>query len=135
MSFLGAPVDHGPRGRSVTLQGHATSDESGLTFSSTSDYASVPNFVYADDSAFSISLWISKEQCESNAAEVLFSHSQAFGAGQAELRNSEVSNINIQLLCEGLGAGRPEFDMSSLHGSAIRCECCTQLDLISLYID
>lgn len=109
----------------VRLLGGATTHAYGLTFESESDYALVENFVYADDSSFSILIWISKERCVSTTAEVLYSHSQQIGAYGTLLTNRTISNINMQLLCEQQGAGRPEFDLSTLSGSAIRCENAT----------
>jgi hypothetical protein len=122
--FLGDATDNGPHNHPVTLRG-ASTHEYGLTFDSGTDsFAEISNFIYADDSSFTIAMWISKEKCRSTAAEVLYSHSQDMDS--SDLRNSRTSNLNIQLLCESAGAGRPEFDISSLSGTAIRCEWPTQ---------
>ena len=120
VTFLGEATDNGPHKHPVTLRG-ASTHEYGLTFDSGTDsFAEISNFIYADDSSFTIAMWISKEKCRSTAAEVLYSHSQDMDS--IDLRDSQTSNLNIQLLCESAGAGRPEFDVSSLSGTAIRCE-------------
>eukprot|EP01047_Picozoa_sp_COSAG01_P027022 COSAG01_NODE_1766_length_9274_cov_3.461094_6_plen_154_part_00 len=118
------PADDSQFHRPVTLRGAAAASQYGVNFTGDADFVEIDAFRYADDSDFTISLWMSKEQCNSRAAEVLFSNSKDDTRAMADRLNP---NINMQLLCESHGAGRPQFDVSRLSGSVIRCKCAARL--------
>lgn len=119
------PTDASQFQRSVTLRGTAAASQYGVNFTTDADFVEIDAFRYADDSDFTISLWMSKEQCNSRAAEVLFSNSKDDTI--QDMTDRLNPNINMQLLCESHGAGRPQFDVSRLSGSVIRCKCAARL--------
>ena len=111
-------ADYSSNQYAVQLQGRAAVDGSGAQFSGAGDFATVANFAYADDDSFTVSLWLTKQSCDSTAAEVLFSHSRE--SSDTDMRQRSNPNINIQLLCDVHGEGRSHFDVSSVDGTVIR---------------
>ena len=111
-------ADYSSNQYAVQLQGRAAVDGSGAQFSGAGDFATVANFAYADDDSFTVSLWLTKQSCDSTAAEVLFSHSR--DSSDTDMRQRSNPNINIQLLCDVHGEGRSHFDVSSVDGTVIR---------------
>ena len=90
--------------------------------------------------SFTISLWMTKQNCDSSTAEVLYSHSQARAnlhplrlqlaslptaysyAPPMQTANTPIidrsnSNINIQLLCESYDAIRVPEEQSTVDGA------------------
>lgn len=96
---------------SATLHGD-TYVADGAHFDGLGDYMTVPNFQYAASGKFTISMWISKEQCTHSIYEYLYSHSKRVGgrgafSGPPGTPNPATPNPNVHLYigCEGNGMG------------------------------
>ena len=63
---------------------------------------------------------MTKQSCDAQLAEVLYSHSPRDASGRIDMTDRSNPNLNIQLLCEQNGGGRPQFDESSVEGTVIR---------------
>jgi hypothetical protein len=101
--FIGDYHDRSPNAHTVTLGGAAAVDVDGAHFDSQGDYITVENFEYASDGQFSISFWMTKEDCAAGVYEYMYSHAQDPNADIVSVRTS--SNINIYLGCEAAGGG------------------------------
>merc|ERR1711871_444559 len=74
--FIGDYHDRSPSAHSVTLGGAAAVDVDGAHFDNQGDYITVENFEYASDGQFSISFWMTKEDCAAGVYEYMYSHAQ-----------------------------------------------------------
>ena len=67
------PRDASGHRHAVQNNGHVSMSTSGASFDGTASYLTVDTFEYASDSAFSISLWVHKQQCGDGTYEYLYS--------------------------------------------------------------
>jgi len=103
VSFIGDSLDRSGSGASVSLQGGATVDLDGVHFGGSGEYVTVAGTAYAaDDDTFTISYWMTKEDCTGGIYEYMYSHNHD---NSAEITDTSNSNINMYLGCEGSGGG------------------------------
>jgi hypothetical protein len=81
----------------LTFSGDATLTDFGLQLDGAGDNAKIPNFDYASDSSFTISLWFSKQQCHTFYWEYLYSHAEN---ATLDLLDGLNDNVNIYMGCE-----------------------------------
>ena len=93
------------------LHGNAKPTFKGISFNGNNDYASVKSFAYAKDATFTVSFWMTKQECTKGAYEYLYSHHNSVD------KKTMYTNafLNIYLACESSGSGG-----SSAKGSIIR---------------
>jgi hypothetical protein len=101
--FIGDYHDRSPNAHTVTLGGRAAVDADGAHFDNQGDFITIENFDYASDGSFSISFWMTKEDCAAGVYEYMYSHAQDPNADIVSVRTS--SNINVYLGCEAAGGG------------------------------
>lgn len=68
--------------------------------------------------SFTVSMWMTKQSCNAQAGEVLFSHQPSDATSSRDMKDRSNPNLNIQLLCEQNGGGRAQYDESSIQ---VRC--------------
>ena len=101
VSFLGSANDTSGHNRSVVLQGQPTVTAGGVRFDGQDDCISVPNFEYAGDASFTVSFWMTKEDCTANVYEYLYSHHKS------DTKDGLFSDafVDVYLACESMGSG------------------------------
>eukprot|EP00040_Diaphanoeca_grandis_P035925 m.227142 g.227142 ORF g.227142 m.227142 type:complete len:1732 (-) comp33513_c0_seq1:404-5599(-) len=102
VSFLGdATNKYGPDAHIVAP---AKLTPSGIAFDANGSYATVDNTFdyYSGASGFTISFWMTKENCSSGIYEYVYSHAQSLADGIGDRTNS---NINMYIGCETAGGG------------------------------
>ena len=109
VSFLGNMWDMSGNRRWVQFIGP---DESltfnGVSFDGDDDYVMIPDFDYeTGDGTFSVSFWMTKEECTGGIYEYLYSHMTSTAADMWT-----TSSLNIYLACEEAGGG---FSLSLIH--------------------
>ena len=78
MRFLGSIADVSGNARRASLMGSARVTTSGVEFSGQGDYVSVPDFSYeTGDGTFSVSFWMTKEECTDGIYDCLLYTSDA----------------------------------------------------------
>ena len=95
----------------VMLHGNAKPTFKGISFNGNNDYASIKGFAYAQNATFTVSFWMTKQECTKGAYEYLYSHHNSVD------KKTMYTNafLNIYLACESSGSGG-----SSAKGSIIR---------------
>jgi hypothetical protein len=87
-------------GRTVALTGHAVVEVCGLRLDGDGDRATIANFDYASDGAWTVGYWFSKHMCTGGPWEYVYSHAANTGS-ILELSNP---NINAYIGCSNTGA-------------------------------
>ena len=100
VSFLDTMQDVSGNNVSPRANGNAQLTFSGITFDGDGDYVSIPDFNYELGGSFSISFWMTKEDCTGDIYEYLYSHMSSTGA---DMWSS--SSVNVFLGCEMSGGG------------------------------
>ena len=121
MSLLGSatPVDSSASKATVQMMGHAKATAAGVEFDGDGDFIKVTGgsvSTYATDATFSLSFWMTKEECTASVYEYLYSH--AYVSTSSDIsppRGLKNSNVNIYLGCEKSGGG-----YSSASGTVLR---------------
>ena len=121
MSFLGDEglEDTSGKGREIEMIGdNAYISDMGVVFDGEYDYITVSNFDYETDGDFTISFWITKDDCSSeDTFEYLYSHVQNTDGDHTSIQDRANSNVNLYIGCETPGG----HDVtSSVSGSIIR---------------
>jgi len=104
VSFLGSSADlsgNDVDGR-VALGGEAQVTSSGAQFETYRDYITVLDFDYeTGDGTFTVSFWMTKEECTDSVYEYLYSHMSSTSAATMW----STSSLNIYLGCEEANGG------------------------------
>jgi hypothetical protein len=102
VSFLGNTMDMSGNRHSVTLGGPQDAVTfNGIRFDGDDDFALVEDFDYeTGDGTFSVSFWMTKEDCTGGIYEYLYSHMTSTGGDMWS-----TSSINLYLGCEVAGGG------------------------------
>eukprot|EP01047_Picozoa_sp_COSAG01_P027023 COSAG01_NODE_1766_length_9274_cov_3.461094_7_plen_764_part_01 len=110
ISFLGTIQDSSGHNRTVVAHGGVVATFSGARFNDAQDYVTVPNFQYESVGRFSVSFWMTKEQCAGGVYEYMYSHMSSIDPRTMWTS----SGLNMYLGCDNQGHG------SSLGGAVIR---------------
>eukprot|EP01047_Picozoa_sp_COSAG01_P066636 COSAG01_NODE_9239_length_2510_cov_2.007466_2_plen_549_part_00 len=91
----------------------------GAHFDGDGDYITIQNFNYESDGDFTISFWITKDDCSGTTTpyEYLYSHVQNVAGAHTAIQDRQNSNVNIYIGCERPGSGSVA---SSIAGSIVR---------------
>ena len=112
ISFLGSTVDASGHRVSAKWSGNAAVTFSGAKFDGDDDYVTVSDFTYEkDDGKFTVSFWMTKEDCTGGVYEYMYSHMSSIQSDTMWTK----SGLNIYLGCEKSGGGQ-----STLGGAVIR---------------
>ncbi len=111
ITFLGGVIGTGARDVSgknhqiTDYGGDVTVTDAGATFDGDGDYLTIEDFNYEDDGDFTISMWITKDDCKSptETFEYLYSHVQNTEGQHVQIDDPLNSNINVYVGCEKPG--------------------------------
>ena len=120
LQFLGDSGldDQSGKNREIaTFGGDVIVSDMGAVFDGDGDYITISNFDYESDGDFTISFWITKDDCNRETPfEYLYSHVQNTEGDHVGIQDRLNSNINLYIGCES-----PLHDVaSSVAGSVIR---------------
>ena len=101
VSFLGNAIDMSGNTVGVTFGGVTDLTFSGVKFDAPNDYVEIADFDYETGGSFTVSFWMTKEDCTGGIYEYLYSHMTATD-GDAMWTTS---SINMYLGCELAGGG------------------------------
>eukprot|EP01048_Picozoa_sp_COSAG05_P004636 COSAG05_NODE_257_length_12748_cov_68.067120_7_plen_716_part_01 len=122
LPLLADPFDDSTNSRTATTFGDAFVAD-GAHFDGSGDYITVPSFDYTTNGQFSVGLWLTKESCQGNIYEYLYSHSHyvanQFSTPHATTGSPNPStpneNVHMYVGCQSSGGG-----WSSIGGTVIR---------------
>jgi hypothetical protein len=105
LSLLGARggIDTSGKSRSINKFGGDTIISSkGAVFDGDGDYLTIANFNYESDGDFTISFWITKDDCKktNDMYEYLYSHVQNVNGAHTSIEDRLNSNVNMYIGCE-----------------------------------
>jgi hypothetical protein len=95
----------------------------GAVFDGEGDYLTIEDFNYEDDGDFTISMWITKDDCKSQteAFEYLYSHVQNTDGDHIQIDDPMNSNINIYVGCEKPGGAGKNCLIGSIYFPLCLC--------------
>ena len=123
ISFLSSDSDPGTNDASgkhhrvTDYGGDVTVTTTGATFDGDGDYIGIEDFDYESDGDFSISFWITKDDCKDEQPyEYLYSHVQNTEGDHTSIDDRQNSNINLYIGCEK----DEDVIASSVDGTVVR---------------
>ena len=117
ITFIGDETDSSGNTRGIRKHGDTVLMPTGVHFDGDGDYFTIHTWDYAQDSTFSISVWIVKEDCTAGLYEYLYSHQTDDQVGTDQIAEGGVTQAFAMFYigCEGQGSVT-----STLDGSIMR---------------
>jgi hypothetical protein len=100
VSFLGNAIDMSGNRNRVSFSGETDLNFNGVAFDGVGDYVQIADFDYETGGSFTVSFWMTKEDCTGGIYEYLYSHMTATDGTMWT-----TSSINMYLGCELAGGG------------------------------